>query len=78
MKSAASALVDLKTYSKGRTLFKKKRNTEILAKRAEIMAKDPSLPKIAAYQKALKQLWSNQDQDVWEARATGEANDIYE
>ena len=78
MKAAASALIDLKTFSKGRSLFKRKKNSEILERRAEIMDENPNVPHIAAYQKALKQLWSEQDQDVWEAQAIGEVEDIYE
>jgi hypothetical protein len=78
MKLAASALVDLKTFTKGRNLFKKRNHTDILAKRDQIMGENPAISQVGAYQKALKLLWSEADQPFWEAQALGEAEDIFE
>jgi hypothetical protein len=36
------------------------------------------IPLVAAYQKALKLLWSECDQEYWEEQAVNEAEDIYE
>jgi hypothetical protein len=77
MKEAAKALVDLKTFSKGRNLFKKRKHIEVIAKRDELISNNPEISKIGAYQKALKQLWANADQEFWEAQAIGEVQDIY-
>lgn len=78
LKSAAAAIVDLKSYSKGRNLFKMQHNTEILAKRDELLEENPSLSQVGAYQKALKELWLSTDQEFWEAQAASVAEDIYE
>ena len=78
LKTAATALVDFKTYSKGKNLFKRRMSSEIMARRDEIIQANSDIPLIAAYQKALKQLWAECDQDYWEAQAVGEADDIYE
>src|ERR1700754_4306499 len=78
MKASAIALVDLKTYSKGRNLFKMRNNAEILEKRDILMLKNPKLSQVGAYQKALKELWSEADQESWEAQASSDADDIYE
>ena len=78
LKAAAAALVDLKTYSKGRNLFKERNNAEILAKRDLLMEENPKLSRVGAFQKALKELWHDADQEFWDAQATSEADDIYE
>jgi hypothetical protein len=78
MKLAASALVDMKTFNKGRSLFKQRKESEILARRDELMNIDESLSQVGAYQKALKQLWATVDQDWWDAQAVGEMEDIHE
>jgi hypothetical protein len=78
MKEAASALVDLKTYSKGRNLYKRRNRDVILTKRDEILSETPELTKIGAFQKAMKHLWGSADQGYWEAQGVGEAEDIYE
>jgi hypothetical protein len=78
MRLAASALLDLKTFSKGKSLFKRRKNSDILAKRDEIMLDDPVISKVGAYQRALKLLWNGAEQEVWEAQAAGEAEDIFE
>jgi hypothetical protein len=78
MKLAASALVDLKTFSKGRSLFKRRKHSDILKERDVIMLDDPNMSQVGAYQKALKLLWNDADQDIWEAQAQGEAEDVFE
>ena len=78
MRQAGSALVDLKSYSKGRNLFKKRHFDEISTLRDDIVRKTPGISRVGAFQKALKTLWSNTDQQHWEAQAVGEAEDIYE
>jgi hypothetical protein len=78
LKRAADALVNLKSFSKGKSLFKRTLNTEILSKRDEILQDNPSLTRIGAFQKALKLLWASANQDYWEAQACGEIEEIYE
>jgi hypothetical protein len=70
MKLAAVALVDMKTFSKGRDLFKRRKASEILIRRDEIMLANPEISQVGAYQKALKQLWSDADQDWWDVQAS--------
>ena len=53
MKSAAYALIDLRTVSNGKNLFRRKHHEMIISRRDTLMKEDPSLPQVAAYQKAL-------------------------
>ena len=53
MKQAASALVDLKSYSKGKNSFKKHKREEISTLRDRIMRESPGISRIGAFQKAL-------------------------
>lgn len=78
MKVAASAIIDYRSYGKGRQLFRRKKHVEILALRDTLMKDDSSLPQIAAYQKAHKQLWEKEEQDSWNEKALGEPEDIFE
>ena len=78
MKLAASALFDLKSFSGGRNTFKRRNQSEIMARRDAIMKELPEISKVGAYQKAFKQLWSSTDQEYWEAQATSDASDIYQ
>jgi hypothetical protein len=78
MKVAAAALVDLKTYNKGRSLFKRENHQLISSRRAEIMANDPKASGVGAYQTSLKELWEETNQRYWEERAAGESKDIHE
>jgi len=78
MKHAGSALVDLKSYSKGRNLFKKRHLDEISALRDDIVRNTPGISRVGAFQKALKTLWSKADQQHWETQAVGDVEDIYE
>jgi hypothetical protein len=75
MKVAASALFDLKSITKGRTLFKRKRYVEIIRRRDEIMLNDPLISQLGAFQKANKELWQEADQEHWEREASLEFND---
>jgi hypothetical protein len=74
LKTAASALFDLKSVTKGRNLFRRKKYGEILQRRDSIVREDPSLGFAGAFQRALKELWQEADQDYWE-REGSEAND---
>lgn len=79
IKAAANSLVDLKTYSKGKTVFKKRKHEQIHARQQKLMETNPTLPRIGAYQSALKQLWAEEeDHDYWEAQAKATADDIFE
>lgn len=78
LKSNAAALFELRSFSKGKALFKKQKKKDILIRKAELMAADPMLAPIGALQKATKQLWSEAEQDHWEAQATSDADEIYE
>jgi hypothetical protein len=78
LKNVASALLDLRSFSKGKALFKKQKKREILERKALLMADDPTIPPIGAFQKATKQLWDEADQDRWEAQAGSDADEIFE
>jgi hypothetical protein len=78
MKVAAAALVDLKSFSKGRSLFRRERREEILARRSEILENDPKATPVGAYQVSLKELWEAANQKYWEQRAAELSQDIYE
>jgi hypothetical protein len=78
LKVAAAAIIDLKTFSKGRAVFKREKHTEICARRAEILAEDPKASLVGAYQKALKELWGETNQRYWEQRAVDVTKDIHE
>lgn len=81
LREAAAALVDFKAFSKGKALFKRQRMDAIMARRNEIykeyLADEHELPLIAAFQKALKELWNGTDQDQWETQAADEPEDIH-
>jgi hypothetical protein len=74
-KIAASALFDLKTVSKGRNHFKRKKYADIIRRRDQLLKEDPKLSQVGAFQKAFKELWQATDQDYWEQRAS-EGNDL--
>jgi len=78
MEASAAVLVDFRSYSKGKRLFRKRMYDDIVAKRELLQEQDPSLCQIAAFQKALKSMWDNADQDYWETQAAGDPDDIYE
>lgn len=77
MKQAAAALIDMKSFSKGRSLFRKRKEDEIMALRDQIQAIE-HIPQVAAFQKAWKSLWNEADQDYWETQAVGELEDVFE
>ena len=78
MKTAASALFDLKAFSNGRELFKKRMQPEIVARRSEILREKPNTHMIAAFQMAFKEMWERADKDLWEQRAGEESENIFE
>jgi len=75
---AAAALVDLKAYSKGKRLFRKRMYDGIAASRDTLLKHNSNLSHIGAFQKALKQMWDAEDHDYWEAQAAGDPEDVYE
>jgi hypothetical protein len=78
MTLAANALADLRSYSKGQSVFKIRKHDDIRARRDEILRSDPSLAQIGAYSKAVKQLWAEEeDHGFWEAQALEIGNDVY-
>ena len=78
LKALAAALVDLKTFSRGRGCFKKHNHQDICTRRDEILSAKPGTSYIGAYQTSFKELWDKADQDYWEKQAVGEMRDIYE
>jgi hypothetical protein len=78
MREVANQLADFRTYSKGRTVFKLRKHNEIRARQEALCRADPSLAPIAAYSKAVKQLWSEEDDHgYWEAEARELGDDIF-
>lgn len=81
LKDAAVALVDFKAFSKGKALFKQRNMDAIIARRNvlynEALGDGQDLPLVAAFQKALKQLWNGADQDYWEHEAADEPEDVH-
>jgi hypothetical protein len=78
LKKCAMVLFDARTFSKGRILFKRRKNTEINNKRDEILRENPDISRVGAFQKAWKILWADADQEYWEELASREAEDVYE
>ena len=79
LKEAGEKLADLKTYNRGKRLFKAKHQDAIDARRIELLASNPTMLPIVAYQKALKVLWANEDEAYWDSLAETEFKDeIYE
>lgn len=80
LKEAAASLIDFKAFTKGKVLFKKKNMEAIIAKRNEIykeaLANDIELPLVGAFQKALRLLWNDADQDLWERLGADEVVDV--
>jgi hypothetical protein len=77
MRAAASALIDLRSFSNGKHLFQKRNKVNIALKRDQLKQAKPELASIAALQMATKQLWAEANQDYWEAQATEQSDDIY-
>ena len=78
LKAAAAALVDLKAFSKGRNVFKREMHDAIVSRKTSIMLGHPDISAIGAYQKGLKELWDEADQEAWEEKAANEGKDIFE
>lgn len=81
LKEAATALVDFKAFSKGKALFKQRNMEAIISRRNDLyntaLAEELDLPLVAAFQKALKQLWNSADQDYWDQQAVDEPEDVH-
>ena len=78
LEANAVALMELRSYSKGKALFNKEKEKEIATRKAMLLAADPSLVPIGALQKAMKQLWAEADREFWEAQASSDDEEIYE
>jgi hypothetical protein len=78
MNVSASALFDMKSQTSGRDLFRQRMESDIMARRTEILNEVPGLSPIAAFQKALKELWDRADRAVWEKEAVASSKDIYQ
>lgn len=78
LERAANAIIDMKSFTKGKSLFKRRKHAEILEKRDLILSKTPGCSQIGAYQKSLSMLWSDADQEWWENRASSEKDEQYE
>jgi hypothetical protein len=69
-KESAEAITAFRTFSKGKALFAEQNKDEINKKRDEIyLDSNGTVPMIAAYQKALKLLWTEAEQSTWEIAA---------
>ena len=77
-KLAADALIDMRSFTRGKSLFRKRKERAILTRRDELMLANPKISKIGAYQKALKELWASADQESWEKKGVSELEDKYE
>jgi hypothetical protein len=77
LKKAASSLFDLKSYSKGKSVFLKRHRDQVLARRDELIKSEGLIP-VAAYQKASKQLWlEEENHEYWDSIAEGLSDDIF-
>jgi CHASE3 domain sensor protein len=70
MKETAAAFLDIRASTQGRSHFKRRKFTAILARRDQILEEDPGLPQVAAFQKAFKEMWNEADQEFWEEQAS--------
>jgi hypothetical protein len=77
LQEAAAALVDLKSVTSGRDLFKEEMHSDIVSRRTMILLKDPDMSKVGAYSKALAELWSEADREEWEAKAKNISKDVH-
>jgi hypothetical protein len=76
LKVAAAALFDLKTVTKGRTLFMRQQSPDIIRRRDAILEENPALSQIGAFRKASKQLWQEADRVQWEKDALESSDDF--
>lgn len=78
MRYAADLIANFQSYSKGQSLFKKRKHNEIRARRNELCLADPGLAQIAAYSKAVKQLWAEEvDHAHWESQAREIGDEVF-
>jgi hypothetical protein len=68
----------MKSFSKGRDLFKEEKHSEITTRKTEILLSGEVTSPVGAYQRALKELWEEADQDDWEAQAKTKGKDVGE
>ena len=79
MKELSKQLADLKTFSRGKTLFKKRNSDLISAEQETLLELNPNMLPVVAYQKAVMSLWSQEDKELWDKLAEGEIDDgVYE
>lgn len=76
--NAASVLYDLKTATKGRSLFKRNKYDEIIKRRKEIIDDQPSMSQVGAFQMALRELWEKADQEYWERKGSDSSDFVFE
>jgi hypothetical protein len=76
--NAAAVLMDIKSYSKGRDLFKQRKHSEIVTRKTEILLSGVVSSPVGAYQRAWKELWAEADQDAWEKMAKDQGKGIFE
>jgi hypothetical protein len=69
LKLAASALCDFQSETNSKLLFKKKNEQAIASRADQILGVESKLPRVAAIQKAWKQLWAETDHNSWERDA---------
>jgi hypothetical protein len=75
---AATFLMDMKSFSKGRDLFKEEKHAEITTRKTEILLSGEVTSPVGAYQRALRELWEEADREDWERRAETHGKNIYE
>ena len=75
LKEVGEKLVNLKSSSRGKRLFKLQHQDTISAQQTELLTANPKLLPVVAYQKAVKFLWEKEDEDHWEALAETELSD---
>jgi hypothetical protein len=76
--NAAATLLELKAFSKGRDLFKEENHSQITVRKTEILLSGEVTSSVGAYQRALRELWEEADQEDYEKRAKTARKDIFE
>jgi hypothetical protein len=77
LQESAAALLDLKSVTSGRELFKERMHSAILSRRSMIMLRNPDTSMVGAYAKALAELWGEADQEHWESEAESASVDVH-
>ena len=76
IKNAAAALTELKAYSNGRDVFRQEKHSEITERKKELMHTGEVTSGVGAYQRAVRELWEEEDQDYWEEKAAEYGKDV--